>query len=464
MRPSFPAIRCTTLAIPEARDLLFGRAPHPVHCGFDLAIGAGQVYPEVNFTLPPILITEGTWPQVMGHYEEMAEAILRRALALRVPGLVLEFEHLPPMTERPEWGAEITALLLRRLQGAREAHGLRSALRVTPADLRDQHRPPVLRRGEAWERLASAFERSADAGAHILSIESVGGKEVHDEALLAGDVRGLVFGLGVLAARDMRWLWDRIVEICAARSGVIPGGDSACGFANTAMQLAHQEMLPQVLAAVDRAMTAARSLAAFEQGAVGPSKDCAYEGPVLKAITGRPISMEGKSASCAHFSPLGNIAAAMCDLWSNESVQNVRLLSGSAPEAYTELLAYDCRLMNTALERGGGRSLRDWLTDSDRWLSPQAVILSPEATVAIARAIVAEASDYRRTVAAGEAAVGLLMEGVASGRLVLSPAERRWLQRIEDALADLPASEEALLAEMSETYGHLFDPSSYGLS
>jgi methanol--5-hydroxybenzimidazolylcobamide Co-methyltransferase len=32
-----------------------------------------------------------------------------------------------------------------------------------------------------------------------------------------------------------------------------------------------------VLAAVVRAMSAVRSLAAFEQGALGPSKDCAYE-------------------------------------------------------------------------------------------------------------------------------------------------------------------------------------------
>jgi methanol--5-hydroxybenzimidazolylcobamide Co-methyltransferase len=107
------------------------------------------------------------------------------------------------------------------------------------------------------------------------------------------------------------------------------------------MQLAHQRMMPEVLAAVIRAMSAVRSLAAFEQGAVGPSKDCAYEGPILKAITGCPISMEGKSAVCAHFSPLGNIASAMCDLWRNESVQNVRLLSGSAHDAFTEALAYD---------------------------------------------------------------------------------------------------------------------------
>ena len=191
----------------------------------------------------------------------------------------------------------------------------------------------------------------AAAGADILSIESIGGKEVHDQALMYGDFSGIVFALGVLAPRDMAWLWAQIREICDAHPGTISGADSACGFANTAMQLAHQKMLPEVLAAVVRAMSAVRSLAAFEQGAVGPSKDCAYEGPVIKAITGRPISMEGKSASCAHFSPVGNIAAAMCDLWSNESVQNVRLLSGNAPEAYTELLAYDCRLMNTAAAR-----------------------------------------------------------------------------------------------------------------
>ena len=123
-------------------------------------------------------------------------------------------------------------------------------------------------------------------------------------------------------------------------------------------------------------MSAVRSLAAFEQGAVGPSKDCAYEGPVIKAITGYPISMEGKSASCAHFSPVGNIAAAMCDLWSNESVQNIRLLSGNAPEAFAELLAYDCRLMNVATQHGQQNVLRDWLTESDEHLSPQAVLLS----------------------------------------------------------------------------------------
>ena len=464
MSRTYTPSRFTHLAFASADALGFGVAPHPVRCGADLVIGGGQVFPEVNFTLPPMSITEATWAEVRGHYEEIATGVLQRAVALRVPGIVIEFELLPPMTDRPEWGAEITAILRGHLDRAHREHGLKSALRATITDLRDQDRPPLLREGEAWEKVKRSFELCADAGAHILSIESVGGKEVHDEALLFGDVRGLVFALGSLACRDMAWLWDQIVGICKTRPGVIPGGDTACGFGNTAMQLAHQGMLPEVVAAVDRAMTAPRSLVAFERGAVGPSKDCAYEGPVVKAITGAPIAMEGKSATCAHFSPLGNIAAAMCDLWSNESVQNVRLLSGNAPEAYAELLAYDCRLMNQALVQGGARTLRDWLTNSDEWLSPQAVILSPEATWEIAQAIVAEKNDYRRTLAAGQTAVRLLQKGVAAGRLALAASERQWLERLATGMAGLPETEEALVAQMRDTYGHLYRPASYGLA
>jgi methanol--5-hydroxybenzimidazolylcobamide Co-methyltransferase len=451
----------SNLAVSGADELIYGRAPLPLPCGLGLTIGAGQVYPEVNFTLPAITVDSSNWSAIIGHYQEMAANILKRAVALRVPGIVLEFEILPAMTEVPEWGAEITGLLKRQLEQAHARHGLPSALRVTPTDMRDQARPPILRKGAPWEQLSRSFEKNIAAGADIISIESVGGKEVHDQGLLYGDLRAIVFALGVLAPRDMAWLWKHIREKCA-EGGIVPGGDTACGFANTAMQLAHQKMLPEVLAAVVRAMSAVRSLVAFEQGARGPSEDCAYEGPVIKAIAGCPISMEGKSATCAHFSPVGNIAAAMCDLWSNESVQNVRLLSGNAPEAYAELLAYDCRLMNTASARGQALTLRQWLTESDEWLSPQAAVLSPEATVRIVRAIVGEQDSYGRTVAAGKAAVEVLREGLASGRLNLVANERDWLDKIDRELELLPPTEDDLRAAVEETCGGLYDPASYG--
>lgn len=456
--------RYSNLAYTDPHDLVFGRSLRPVTCGFDLKIGDGLVFPEVNFTLPVIDVVAENWTRICGHYDEMGRNILKRAVALQVPGIVLEFELLPAMTETPEWGAEITAILHQHLQKAHEEAGLKCALRVTPTDMRDQGKPPLLRTGPAWAKLKRSFELCRDAGADILSIESVGSKEVHDQALLYGNIRGIVFALGVLAPRDMAWLWQQISAICGQGERlVIPGGDTACGFANTAMQLAHQKMLPEVLAAVVRAMSAARSLVAFENGAVGPSKDCAYEGPIIKAITGCPIAMEGKSATCAHFSPLGNIAAAMCDLWSNESVQNVRLLSGNAPEAYAETLAYDCRLMNVAAARGEAARLRDWLTESDQWLSPQAAILSPAAVHRIAKAVISTADPYRRTVAAGQAAIAILREGEAAGRLRLAPKEKNWLRRIGEEIDSLPDIAEALMSEMIEPYGQYFCAESYGL-
>jgi methanol---5-hydroxybenzimidazolylcobamide Co-methyltransferase len=454
--------RFSTLALSNPNEISFGRCPKPVRAGYGLNIGGGEVYPELNFTLPPILIEEPTWNEVKGHYEEIAAMIVRASRRLRLPGLAVEFELLPPMTEHPEWGAEITAILHGALKQAHEEYGLASALRVTPTDIRERVRPPVLRSGEAWDTLCRSFELCAKSGADILSIESVGGKEVHDQALLYGDVRGALFALGVLAPRDMEWLWKMIVSVCASHK-VVAGGDSACGFANTAMQLAGQGMLPEVLATVIRAASTVRSLVAFECGAVGPSKDCAYEGPVMKAIAGVPIAMEGKSASCAHFSPVGNVAAAMCDLWSNESVQNVRLLSGSAPEAFLELLAYDCRIFNKAIQKDGGRQFRSLLVESDVTLSPQALILSPESTVRIAQSIIAKDTPYLKTVAAAKTAIAIIRDAVPKS-LELSKRELTWLDKIEAAVIEMPDDEGEIVSEMKETYGHLFAESSYGLA
>jgi methanol--5-hydroxybenzimidazolylcobamide Co-methyltransferase len=464
MSPTFAPQVFSDLAIGNVDDLVFGVAPRPLRCGFGLEIGGGSVYPEVNFTLPTMELTEATWPEVRAHYEEIGREVVGRALRLKAPGLVLEFELLPPMTERPEWGAELTRILKERLFEAHEKHGLPCALRVTPTDIREKSRPPLMRSGEPCETLFRSFERTAEAGADILSIESIGGKEVHDKALVVADIPGIAFALGVLSPRDMAYLWERIREICWRNPGVVPGGDSACGFANTAMQLAGQKMLPEVLAAVVRAMSAARALVAFEQGAVGPSKDCAYEGPVVKAIAGVPISMEGKSAACAHFSAIGNIASCMCDLWSNESVQNIRLLSGNAPEAFTELLEYDCRLMNAATAKGQAKELRDLMTLSDEWLSPQAAVLSPAATIEIARAIVEKTDPYDRTVAAGKSAVAILDRGRRAGQLTLSRKEALWLDRIDKALQALPSDWRELQAQIEPQYGALYDRESYGLA
>ncbi len=400
------------------------------------------MHPEINFTLPAMEVKADTLGEVHRHYREMIEGICRRAVELEAPGLVVEFELLPPMTIHPDWGESIVSILREALDRYHQRHGLRSALRVTPTDVRDSERPVRQRSGRFWEAMRESFRRCAAAGADLLSIESTGGKEVCDEALMQCDVPAVLTALGILGTRDMAFLWKEIGQSCEG-TRCLPAGDTACGFANTAMVLADRGMIPRVFAAVVRAVSAVRSLAAYEQGAVGPSKDCAYEGPYIKAITGVPISMEGKSAACAHLSHLGNIAAAAADLWSNESVQNVKLLAATAPVVSVEQLIFDCRLMNVALADGenAARTLRDWFVRSDAALDPQAYVLTPESTITLAEAMISGPDGYTRARNTAIATTTLLRAAADDGQLRLPDRERHWLDLLDLQLETVPADE-----------------------
>jgi methanol--5-hydroxybenzimidazolylcobamide Co-methyltransferase len=454
------------LAIPDPDELWFGVAKHPVQTRRGLRIGGGSVLPELNFTLPRMALDASSMPDVRRHYQATVADALARAVELEVPGLVVEFETLPPMTQHPEWGLEIANVLLEALEEAHARHGLLGVLRMTPNDTREMVRPPAMRSGELWENMLRLFDDSARAGAELLSIESVGGKEVSDDALTLCDLPQMIFALCVLGVRDMEFLWRHVHEI-AEKHGARCAGDTACGFANTAMVLAERKMIPKVFAAVVRAVSAVRSLVAFECGAVGPAKDCAYENPILKVITGCPIAMEGKTASVAHGSPLGNIAAMAADTWSNESVESVRLLGGLAPTCSLEQLAYDCRLLNQALADGaaGARTLRDWLVRSDAPLDAQAFVLTPQAAVAIASAIVGAPDHFRAGVAAATRAIELLREGAAAGAVRIEEREPVWLDRMEESLAALPSGEDAFVERMlGEVDTTRFRPRDYGLA
>ena len=439
------------LAIGRLEDFLYGRAPWPVTTRRGLVIGGGAVLPEINFTLPPMPLDEENWPQVRRQYSDMIEGICQRAVELEVPGLIVEFETLPPMTLNPGWGAEITRLLADRLESWHAGHGLKSALRLTPNDIREHQRPPLMRRGQYWEKMQEFFARAGQSGAEMLAIESTGGKEVHDDALMNADLAGCVFALGVLAARDVRFLWKEIAAACR-RQGIIPSGDTACGFGNTAMVLAEKRLIPRVLAAVIRVATVPRTLAACEAGAVGPGKDCGYENPYLKAIAGVPIAMEGRTAACAHFSAVGNVAQAVCDTWSNESVPNVRLLSGPAPVVSLEQLAYDCRLLNAAgATPAGARQMRDWLAASDAGRDPQAFVLAPAVVLKLAAEIMQESTPFARTLRAVRAAIRELEEAHRGGVLKLPPREVNWLGRLAEQADELPQTEEELTAQIMAT-------------
>jgi methanol--5-hydroxybenzimidazolylcobamide Co-methyltransferase len=263
----------------------------------------------------------------------------------------------------------------------------------------------------------------------------------------------------------MKMLWKAIVDI-ANRTGTIAGGDTACGFGNTAMVLAEKKYIPKVFAAICRVATVVRSLVAIEQGAKGPDKDCGYEGPYLKAITGIPISMEGKTAACAHLSPAGNVAAACADLWSNESVQNIRLLSGNAPTAYLEQLEYDVRLMNQAIKGGKNdiRFLQKLMIESDVFFDPQAFVLAPENVIKISREIIKGENYIDATKLGCLKALDLISEAQKSGNLMDDPKEFDWVKSLQDDINSIPIAE----SDFVELMLSVIDPgkiilSEYGL-
>lgn len=451
------------LAYDSIDDFVYGSCAYPVKTKGGLVIGGGEIYPELNFTLPAMTINEDTVESAYTIYAEMIHGALKRAKELYSPGVVIEFETLPPFTEHPEWGIKINQIILDAMKEYKDKHGLKSALRATPNDLREMNRPPIMRSGVILENMLETFEGCARDGADFISIESTGGKELNDDALMNADIKKVIFSLGVLGCRDMKFLWKHLVDI-ADKYGVHAAGDSACGFGNTAMVLAEKGYIPKVFAAVVRVATVPRALVAFEMGAVGPSKDCAYEGQYLKAIAGIPISMEGKSASCAHLSPLGNIAASVADLWSNESVQQVKLLGEMAPIVSMEQLIYDCRLMNEATKKGLALQFRDLLVDSDASLDPQAYVLRPDVVFEISKELVKTQNPFLRTKLAAQLAVKHLKKAIEHKEVLVEERELAWLDIMESDLDDIPDDEIEFYNQIkSELDMTKFLPSEYGL-
>ena len=430
-----PVKNFTKLAYTKLEDFIYGTAKSPVKCKNGMVIGGGVIYPEINFTLPPMTITKESMPEVLKEYTSMIEDVLKRAKELYVPGLVVEIELLPPMTFNPQWGIDVTKVVRDIMFEYEQKHNLKSVLRITPNDIREGKDVLDMWSGFHWDKMIETFEGCAKAGADLLAIESVGGKQTHDEAIMYCEINKSLYALAEPGIEDMHKLWNEIVKI-ADKTGTIAAGDTACGFGNTAMVLADRGYVPKVFAAVVRVMTAVRSLVAFEEGAIGPHKDCGYEGVYIKAITGCPISMEGKSSACAHLSPVGNIAASVADLWSNESVQNVKLLGGMAPTVSLEQLAYDCRLMNKASEKGMDKALlmRDLLADSDSLFDPQAYVLRPDVVLRISEAIIKEEGSYNRMKKAATEAIEELRKAYDAGNVRILDKELKWLDTMSDQL------------------------------
>jgi methanol--5-hydroxybenzimidazolylcobamide Co-methyltransferase len=425
-----------------------------------LVIGGGYVIPEI---VPhPRPGSEKNIKTLLREFERANGDALERCVIVGQPAVIVENEHVLQMTDNPAWGTAIAEQTMAQIEQYRQKYGLAAAYRSTIADIR---RPEMvdLRDSDRTRKVLAAFEGCAKY-ADIISIESLGGKEIFDHSIIRNDITGLLFA-SVLGGRDMAWLWERIVAI-ADRNGCIPGGDTNCAQANTAMFMAGGLIagdIPHTLAALCRAIGVSKSLVAFECGATGPGKDCAYENPAIKAITGMPVATEGKTAACAHSSLCGNVMAAVCDVWANEAVEYHHMFGGTTPAVFAEILGYDTAAMNTATALGYQKEYQACLVNSDRYRGLQGFILCPDNAWMIGKAVVSHnASLYARAKAAA-LTCGELIQG--DPLLQFPASEKEALQGYMKEIESLPDKEadfiDTCLAKYRKVKG--FKPASYGL-
>ncbi|MBN1167203.1 MAG: hypothetical protein JXA44_08770 [Methanospirillaceae archaeon] len=445
----------------SSAEMMFGTACRPVKTRSGLVIGSGHVIPEVISHPRPG--TERTLHDLLREFERISDDTLERCVQVGHPSVVIENEHVFQMTQNPRWGGDIAAQTAGQLEEYRQKYGLACAYRATIADIR---KPDLvdMRRSDRTDAILESFEVCAPH-ADIISVESLGGKEISDYSLIRNDITGMLFAQAILGGRDMEWLWPQIVAI-AKKHGCLAGGDTNCSQANVAMFMAGgflSNEIPHTMAALCRAIGATKTLIAYECGATGPGKDCAYENPIIKAITGIPISTEGKSSACAHMSLCGNVMAAVCDLWANEAVEYHWMFGGSSSAVFAEILGYDAAAMNTALELGYQKEFQACLIYSDRYRSPQSYILCPDTAFEIGKAIVENNESYYSRAKAAAIRCGELLQN--DTKLFFTAFEKDSLNGYMRDLRNLPDTEEEFIELCLDRYARVrgFSPASYDL-
>ena len=452
----------TKMAYASGAEMMFGTAKKPVTTKRGIVIGGGFVHPEV---VPhPRPGSEKTMKTLLREYERANGDALERMVIVGHPTLQIENEHVFQMTHNPTWGGEIAAQTARQMDDYKAKYGLKASYRSTIADLR---KPDMvnMRDSEYTREVIASFNECAKY-ADIISIESMGGKEIFDHCIIRNDIGGIIFGIGVLGSRDMEWMWNQIVEI-AKKHKCIPGGDTNCSEANTAMFMAGgmtSKDVPHVIAALSRAIAASRTLVAYECGATGPSKDCAYEDPIIKAMTGVPISTEGKTSACAHSDLAGNLIAAVCDLWSNEAVEYHDMFGASTTSVFAEILGYDCAMFNSAIELGYQKQLQEILVNSDMYRDSHSLILAPDNAWKVGNAITSKRGEsFYASARAGAMEAGNIILGDA--KMKLTAHEKSALEKAMKDMEALPAKEGDFIDMCLKKYKDVkgFNPKAYGL-
>ncbi|AKB76216.1 Methanol:corrinoid methyltransferase [Methanosarcina lacustris Z-7289] len=456
----------TSMAYAKADDMLFGNAKFPVKTGLGLEIGAGYTTPEINYAPRPQ--AGKSKDKLIKEYERITTDVMSRMVQIGAPSIILETEHVEQMSNNPSWGAEVAHAQKTIMEEYHDEYGIKCALRHTIGDIRED-RDFLQLRGDKYSVFLEAFEECAKSGADMLAVESMGGKEVFDYSILRNDTAGILFGIGVLGSIDMEMIWTDIAKI-AKKTGTVATGDTDCAQANTAMFIAGgllDKNLAHTTAIVARAISAPRTLCGFEAGATGPGKDCGYENTIIKAISGVPIAQEGKSSTCAHSDLMGNVTMQCCDVWSNESVEYHGEFGGTTVQCWSETLAYDCAMMNTALKLGKGKDLRDILALSDKYRDPQGYVVSYENAYRVGQAIAKDGNNnYLRAKNAALESCNIVEEGINSGKLRLTRFEINALAKVKADLVALTDDADKFMSESLTKYKQevaVFRPENYGL-
>ncbi|WP_304123089.1 methanol--corrinoid protein co-methyltransferase MtaB [Methanosphaera cuniculi] len=459
--------RFTKMETKSVNDLVFGQAANPVEYGFDVKLGVGEVIP--NIKVAPAEGSETSVEGMVATCKNIAFSACDRAAAIGLPTLQIEQEHVAQQTKSAEISAKTTAVQVEQLEELHDKYGTKTSLMSTIADIREEDMGGL--RGSDFDvKMDESFEACAENGASILCVETIGGKVVSDYGIARGDIRAILYGIGVLGSIDMGYMWPKIVDIASKYDYCVPGGDTDCAQANTAMFLAGgltSKNVSHTLAAIARSIAGARSLVAVECGATGPTKDCGYENPIVKAIAGVPICAEGKNATCAHSDLMGNLAAAVVDCWSNESVYNREEMGGPTTGVWLQSLGYECALMNTATKMGEEDTLRDMYTLADKYRDPQALVIAYDNAYRIGEAIVADGEDiYLRSRAAALEACDIINEAVDAKKMYLTRFERDTLDSAQKTIEQLPEEQEKFVKTCIKRYGRKVkehDPSQYEL-
>ncbi len=459
------------MAYSSPEDMVFGHSRKPLSYGYGIRVGAGRVVPESNYA--PRAGTEKTPERLRKEFVDyITKDILTRCINLGFPDVQLETEWISQMGFEPKNSVPIVTDQKEMANRYHDEYGLNIAVRHTIPDLRECEKG--LRLGMDTKRLypehlIEGAEIACSNGADVLSLESLGGKEVTDYAITQGDITAYLFGAGILGSADMEYLWKELVHICR-RNRTVPGGDSACASSNTAMFLAGGFLdndVQRTFSAICRCISASRTMVAFECGATGPGKDCAYESIIVKAVNGLPISQEGKTCQCAHADLQGNLMAQCCDLWSNESVEYHPEFGGSSVQCWTGMLGYECSLMNTATASGQAKVLRDLYMISDRRRSPEAYLLAFDNAWRIGEAMASYGSDrYMRAKEAALEGSRILLEGHGNKDIDLTRKQLETLYKIQRDLESLPDDGQDFTEMCLRKYGSeipTFNPKNYDI-